>query len=835
MSQTYTKILIFVLISFILLSCDATKYVPDNEFLLKKTKILVNDKKADAELYSYIYQQPNSSFLIPFSLYFYNMGNPDYPKTLDEWAQKYPKKYELYKRWFSQKQTKVVYNFYKGLNNWFLSSGQAPVIYKPLKTKKTVNSFKKYFFNQGFFEVRVDYEEKELQEKEKEVTYKITTNSQFYIDTIEPQIASPVLDSIYKKEIDKTYLKPGTPFVFELFEKEQKRLTQLFRNSGIFHFGSDYIGYWTDSTHTDKYKKIVLKIPNRQVVRGDSTYFEPFQIIRIKEVNVYTDFDMAAIEEQQNDSEVFEGITYYSPDKLKYNPKYLSDAIFIKPGDIYSDLSKSLTINHLRKLQNFKTSIKIDYIDNYDGTVSVNIYLVRLKKYAITTNFDATTSNIKPFGILGRFSFLDKNLFKGAETLELSFQGSFFNTSVTSTSNEGFFNAWEALLNSSITIPRIFFPVNTDKIIPKHMSPQTVLNLSTGMQKNIGLDRQTLTTGMSYSWRSNKRTGHKFDIYNLQYIENKNIENYFFIYNSEYEKLNLTSENIFGTSLEKNDQVIRDYMYEILDPANGYEQTHPKDFDVVTDVNERYNILIEDVLVPVISYALTYSTKDNLNDQDFYFFTGRVVSSGTLSALLASKKNEDGKKILFGLPIAQYVKTEFEFKKYWDMKHNNILVFRTFIGAAFPFGNSDNIPFSRSYNAGGSNDIRAWRTFDLGPGGEINALEYNVGSFKMVTNLEYRFKVFDKIYSALFVDAGNIWDITNSNLVSEAGKFTGLKSLKNSAIGSGFGIRYNFGFLVFRFDIGFKTYEPYLINQNKWLTNYNFGNAVYNIGINYPF
>ncbi|RLD76287.1 MAG: hypothetical protein DRJ07_16585, partial [Bacteroidetes bacterium] len=92
-----------------------------------------------------------------------------------------------------------------------------------------------------------------------------------------------------------------------------------------------------------------------------------------------------------------------------------------------------------------------------------------------------------------------------------------------------------------------------------------------------------------------------------------------------------------------------------------------------------------------------------------------------------------------------------------------------------------------------------------------------------------------KIYSALFIDAGNIWDITDSNLVSEEGKLTNFSSLKNTAVGSGIGLRYNFGFLVFRFDTGFKTYEPYLDSENKWFVNYNFGNAVYNIGINYPF
>jgi len=60
-------------------------------------------------------------------------------------------------------------------------------------------------------------------------------------------------------------------------------------------------------------------------------------------------------------------------------------------------------------------------------------------------------------------------------------------------------------------------------------------------------------------------------------------------------------------------------------------------------------------------------------------------------------------------------------------------------------------------------------------------------------------------------------------------------SLKDIAIGSGIGIRYDFGFAVARLDIGFKTYNPSLENGNRWFTNYNFGSAVYNIGINYPF
>jgi hypothetical protein len=48
-------------------------------------------------------------------------------------------------------------------------------------------------------------------------------------------------------------------------------------------------------------------------------------------------------------------------------------------------------------------------------------------------------------------------------------------------------------------------------------------------------------------------------------------------------------------------------------------------------------------------------------------------------------------------------------------------------------------------------------------------------------------------------------------------------------------LRYDFGFFVFRLDTGFKTHNPALPEGERWFKEYNFNNAVYNIGINYPF
>jgi len=112
--------------------------------------------------------------------------------------------------------------------------------------------------------------------------------------------------------------------------------------------------------------------------------------------------------------------------------------------------------------------------------------------------------------------------------------------------------------------------------------------------------------------------------------------------------------------------------------------------------------------------------------------------------------------------------------------------------------------------------------------------DFNEANFKLAFNLEYRFPLLGAIKGALFTDAGNIWNALDGVNDPER-SFQGISSLQQIAIGSGFGVRYDFTYFVFRLDVGFKTYNPSLENSKRWFRDYNFANSVINIGINYPF
>lgn len=825
MKNNFIILLIFAGIIFGFSACNSVKYVSESEFLLVKNKVIVNDKKnVTNEINDYIVQRPNQLVLgVALPLHFYNLGNKNFEANFDQWKLDSPGWYNFTTGVFSEKQARGVRDFKYKMHQWILKNGESPVIFDSKKATQTVKNLRQHYFNEGFFKVKVDFEEIHLKNKKAAVDYIVNTDKPYQLDSVTTNIQSAILDSIYEIHKSKSFVKEGNQFRLSSFVNEQNRLTNLFRNSGVYRFNKNAINFEAD-TSTTNYKSDVLLL----IDGGTGTV--PFKIQKIQKVNIYTDFSFSNSGDNSiKDSLNYNGISFFAQEKLKYNPKYLLNSISIEPNDIYKDETRELTRKNLRGLQNFRT-VDIRYEELENDMLEASIFLSPLKKYSVGINTELTHSNIRQLGISGKLSFLDRNIFRGAELLKFSIQGSFLD-SKDAADNGRLLNAWEIGGDISLELPRFVFPVKFEKLIPKRMAPKTIFTLGTSLQKNIGLDKQKFTGIVDYTWESSKTKSHSFQLINAQFIKNLNIESYFKIYKSEFNAI----QNIANTYF--NDTLTTDNVINFIDTnvdAN-FEESNPEEYRIVRNIRNRYNIIIEDVLVPLMAYTFTYNNSDNYKDRDFSFFRSRLATSGNLTTLLAKNRDANNVKTLFNIPIAQYVRVDLEYKKFWDFVGENVLVFRTFLGVAVPYGNSSTIPFSRSYFIGGSNDLRAWKIYDLGPGSTKTGLEFNVGNLKFINSFEYRFNVINSINGALFVDAGNIWDISNTSITTSAAKFKGINSIKEIAVGSGFGIRYDLSFILLRLDLGFKTYEPYLPKGEKWFSHYNFGHNVYNFGISYPF
>ncbi|MDO9262067.1 MAG: hypothetical protein Q7U08_09015, partial [Flavobacteriaceae bacterium] len=179
----------FIFAGFILIglsACNAVKYVPKDQFLLKKATITVNNKKSvDENLTDYIVQRPNQLVLnVPLPLYIYNLGNKNYDSAYENWLVKNPKTHQFLSDVFSEKQVVSIGNSYKGLHQWFLKSGEEPIILDSLKTKLTAKKLRLHYINEGYFKNSVSVNESFKKNKKATVTYNITKNNPFLLDSI---------------------------------------------------------------------------------------------------------------------------------------------------------------------------------------------------------------------------------------------------------------------------------------------------------------------------------------------------------------------------------------------------------------------------------------------------------------------------------------------------------------------------------------------------------------------------------------------------------------------------------------------------------------------------
>ena len=851
MKQPFIKILLSLFIICFITSCNVLKRVNDNEQLLVQNILLIDGEKEKSEdINSLIYQQPNNKLFlgIPLRLHIYNLARENRDSLFEAWLNENPKRKERLIKRYSKKQVNKLKESSLGFNSWLKKTGEAPVIIDTSRANKSKRNFEKYYFNNGWFNREVSYSIDSVGKNRASITYRVDRKAPYIIDSLSTKIASPIIDSLYQSNKLNSIVKTGNQFKDIDETNERERLTTIFRNSGVYHFSQDRIWFNNDSIFADKSVDVELEIINRTIRNEDSVAHVPFKIYKIKEVNIITDETALNQGDVFSDSIVFKNYNLFSHDKMRYRPKAIANAIFINKGNVFSDLDRTRTYRYLNNLQTFKYP-NIEYIENpNDTTLTANITLSPRKKYGLGFDVNISQSNIQSVGFSFSTSLRIRNIFRGAETLEISGLGAIGASKDGASSDDPFFDINEFGGDVKLIIPRIFFPFKTDKIIPKYMSPSTRISLGFTSQTNIGLDKQTLNGIFNYRWNPKPTLNHSLDLFNVQYVRNINPGNYFNIYQNSFNRLeNIalgtynTPAEFISTDSEGNDNLDKSKSDEFIDLVlqdNAFQDSNPNEYQTVNNIDERKNRLKEDNLILASNFSYVIDKRESLFDNNFSIFRAKLELAGNLlantSKLLGLNKNSDNRYEIFGVAYSKYVKTELDYVKHWAIGRNNVIATRAYFGIAIPYGNSNSIPFSRSFFAGGPNDNRAWTAYNLGPGSSDSNNEFNESNLKLAFSIENRYNLFGNLNGAFFVDIGNIWNVLDNEDDPNA-TFDGLSSLKDIAIGSGFGLRYDFGFFVLRGDIGFKTYDPSYGEQNRWFKDFNFKNAVYNIGINYPF
>ena len=801
--------------------------------ILKSNDIFINGKLISKDSLNPLITQNKNNYLfgIPLSALLYESSKKNSDSIFNKWINKKSKRNERITKVFSNKQVVQIKKYIEDFNNWKKRNGEELQIIDSTKTNISIENLKSFFKNNGYFdsEISSSIEINKKNQKFGKVIYNIDLGNQYYLDSIKSNIQSPILDSLYQKNIGKSFLKKNNSFNTLDFESERNRLDNLFKNSGIYNFQISSISFQVsrDTTGTD------LRIPVQINILEDSS--NKYRIHYIKNINIYTSNLLSLKTDTLNNPIVFDDINIFSMGKLRYKPKNLTNVISFKKGDYYSDQKRSNTIKQLNNLENFQyPTVSYNYLINSKSELEANVLLNPKERFSLGFGVDLKHSNIEDIGVAFETSFTSRNVFQGAERLEFSSRGTLGKSGNTTISEYGF--------DIRLKFPRLFLPSKLKKVLNLDYNPNTYIGLGTSKQTNIGLDRQSFKFDLNYNWTNLNDKKINLGLLNIELVNNKNSVNYFNIYSNSFNSINSIALNnntnsSYFNSLNK--LIIPEGINSFIkDVINRNLSLNEDDFNTVNYINDRRNRLTANNLIIGSSYSLISDNRKSFFDQNFSQLKIKFELAGTLTNFFANQFNAEvdqynNKKIL-GLAYSQYFKTEFNYIKHWAISSNSTLAFRGYYGIAIPFGNSDNIPFSKSFFSGGSNDNRAWEVYRLGPGSSGAISEFNEANMKIAFNIEYRFGLFGKLDGAIFTDVGNIWNVFDDTQDPRR-TFDGFNDLNELAIGSGFGIRYNLGYFVLRLDMGLKAYNPVLDSNDRWMTDFKLNKAVFNIGLNYPF
>ncbi|GAB5557639.1 MAG: BamA/TamA family outer membrane protein [Schleiferiaceae bacterium] len=695
-----------------------------------------------------------------------------------------------------------------GISGWFTDIGEAPVVLDSALTHKSAYQISQYLFSNGYFLNTYRWEVDTLKnEKKAKVKYYYTTGSQYRIKTFNVYAETEALEILYNQHKKDSKVLEGNPYSAQKITEERERVSKLFRNSGYFGFPREVIRFEVDTSLGDHQIALTMYISDLPVTTGDTTYTIPHKPYKINSVQITPAYSFKDEVQRFEDTVTHNTYIIYETDSTQFTPSLLTRSIHFKQGDYYNEQEVKQTYEHINSLKVFKTaeiSFKPSVVDtSKSNELDVYVKLAPGKKRSFTTELEFTNTSGN-FGISTGLGWLNRNFFGGGESLELSVRGG-IEAQVSFIDESQLFNTWELGGEVAVNFPRFIFPWVDENSFPKRMLPRSRVFLSASRTNRQEFDRLVYTLGLQYLWKESETKNHSINLTDLSYV--------------------------------KINRIDPDYLAR-LEFKNGFQ----------------------DNFIMATRYAFTYNNQHHKFRKHADYFRGTAEISGNILALANSISpfpydSTQYAYTVFGVPYSQYFKIDLDYRHYTRITSEHIVATRFFVGYSQSYGNSlISAPFEKMYFAGGSNDIRSWLAYKLGPGLNPNADEVVAAPFKLLASIEYRFPILKNLKGALFADAGNVWympwvesDLRETgqseddiDLFVENFTFKSGTVFKGSALGGGMGLRYDFNFFIFRLDMGLKLHNPqnYLQpGKSPWIyvPGLKWSDVVFNLALGYPF
>ena len=669
---------------------------------------------------------------------------------------------------------------------WFAKTfGKAPVTMNDVNPLLRINVAEATLQNNGFFQSNIEYSvidgkrgttrldtiERPLSAK---IRYDVTLGPLYTIDSVEYVGFTEQEKEIFQP--GKSLLKKGAPFSIECLDNERTRVVDSLKNNGFYLFRNTYLSYLADTIQ--KPGKVMLRLCKADSLpeEVEKQWYIGKTVLKVRR----------EAREEITDTFVRKRFAVmYGGKRPPIRPRILLQDMKLRMGEVFSQDLLNESLSQLSSKGIF-SSLDIQSVQYGDSLVLfLDCILDKPYDISLTANYTHKTSGRGGPGI--GLGFTKRNAFRNGEILSFNINSS-LDFTIGKTAGGKDLN-YDISADVSLEMPKILLPSFLKVRKRWHYAPNTIWRISAQTINRTGFFRRNIFSGeLLYNLYPTKTSRHTFSPFTIDY-----------------------------SYLASMDEAY----IEMIAQAPFLLLSH------------------SDVFIPKMRYSYAFTKTDS--DDTTTGFSLTLTEGGNLTNLiytLAGKGWNDKEKSILKTPFSQFLKVEGEYKKEWKTDLKSKLVLHAFAGYVHALGNSDYTPFSERYYMGGANDLRGFPTRGLGPGNvyldnrDVMFIISN-GDLKLKTSIEYRPLLFGSLYGALFIDAGNMWNVRDKDMY---GLLTMRSFFKDIAISSGIGIRYDLDFFVIRLDWGFIVHAPYDTGKSGYFNTPRFSKAqCLNFAIGYPF
>ena len=676
----------------------------------------------------------------------------------------------------------------KGFKGWIYKMLVAkPVLIRRVNPEARVEMINELLRNNGYFTSSARYQLiKGKNPKKARIAYDVDVAAPYTLGEIayleEPTEVGRIIDSVARRQ---PYLRTGSRYCLDSLNNVRINIANALRNQGYYYYSPEYIRYLADSVNDPG-------VVHLQLIEADDV---PNQA----HMQYYTHEVTATVHNPDRDG-VADTVAMPRCTIVRYDPvrvknSLIADNLRARPGRPFRVNSMDRTQLLLSRTGIFGSiDMQVLPVDSITpdghGLLDLQVNTVLDAPWEVKLEMQATSKSNSYIGPGLELGLSHKNVFGGGERWNIKLTGAYeWQTGNAGGYKSSNYNSYQFGIETSLAFPRLLAPRFVDR--SRRFLNWTRIELSANILNRPHLFKMLqLGASFTWEWHATRHSLNEFTPFSLIYSK----------------VLSATDE--FYEALAKNITLAASFMNQFI-PALRYSYTYDNDFG---------------------PHHINWRTT--------------LTESGNVFAGIWSLCGSKGKKHMLGTPFSQFIKGETQLVWTRHFGPRSALVSRLFIGAGYAYGNSTSMPFREMFYTGGANSVRAFAVRSIGPGSftpnyaEVDKKYYYysmVGDMKFEANCEYRFPLFGNFNGALFLDAGNVWLVQDYETIEE-GRFMLKNFLKDLALGTGLGLRFDMGMLVLRADLGIALHCPYNTGKSGYFNIARFKDSfAFHLAIGYPF